>query len=616
MNDEKRRSAGKRINNNEKTGRTSLIMDKRTNAASEGEEKRNSAKRKNNKKRAPKKEKTSLFAAFWGSLSEGGSSRKKVSDKRKKGKPNNKPASEEKRDTSSLKNPRSGESGNVYEFEKRRRKSPKVERRTRVAIGTGKITNNVAVLMFVIIIVYLCVKGYGLMTKDIVVYDTIEYGSIDTAKVATGVITRNEKVYKASAAGMISYNIADEEKVKPGMTVCTIKDSNITDSMEDTLDDIEKNIYDMSKLREGMSVFSEDVEKLNNQIKNTLDTYAYAFSINDIKSFYTAKNMVESKISLRNKMILSENKGSLEELSQQQKETVDEINANTTPISAESGGILIYNTDGLEETFTRENLDKLTKEQTQMQAEISNIKTSVMPDDNIFKIIEDNVWYISSYIPDEYIEGWEEGDMRKIYIKNANDTEMFEAYVQKLVKNDDDDEAYVVLKMTKDILEYIDTRNFEFELNKTEEGFKVVISAIVEKVAVNIPSKYVRGGKVLRKKGNEVSEIVVTTLDDEEVAKRDFIYPQVDISVLSVGDTLIGHDDPNDTYVISDDVKNQKGVYVINSGIAEFKAINMENSISNSTHTILDKNNNFDIKIYDRIISDAKNVDKQQFLYK
>ncbi|MBR1442367.1 MAG: hypothetical protein IJ583_02415 [Firmicutes bacterium] len=470
-------------------------------------------------------------------------------------------------------------------------------------------------MIFVIIIVYLCVKGYGLMTKDIIVYDTIEYGSIDTAKVASGVITRNERVYKTPVAGMVSYSIADEEKVKPGMMICTVKDSNITDSMESTLSDIEKNIYDMSKMREGMSMFSEEVNKLNEQIKSTLDTYSYTFSTNDMKSFYMAKNMIESKISLRNKMIFSENKGSLEELSQQQKETVDEINANTTSICVDNGGILIYNTDGLEETFTSDNIDKLTKEQTQMHSEIPAIKTSVMPNDSIFKIIENNTWYISSYIPKEYIEDWDEGDMRKIYIKNSNDKEMFEAYVQKLVRTDDDDDAYVVLKMTKDILKYADIRNVEFELNKIEEGFKVVNSAIVEKVAVNIPSKYVKDGKVLRKKGNEVSEIVVTTLDDEEVKKREFIYPQVDISVLSVGDTLINQDDANDTYVIGDDVKNQKGVYVINSGIAEFKVINTENSVSNSTHTILDKSNNFDIKIYDRIISDAKNIDKEQFLF-
>ena len=85
------------------------------------------------------------------------------------------------------------------------------------------------------------------------------------------------------------------------------------------------------------------------------------------------------------------------------------------------------------------------------------------------------------------------------------------------------------------------------------------------------------------------------------------------MGVLNVGDSIKAPDS-TDTFVIAD-VLNTKGIYVVNTGIAEFRTIDLKNAVSNTTHTILDPSYNTNIYVYDRIMTDPSNVKKEEMVY-
>ena len=90
-------------------------------------------------------------------------------------------------------------------------------------------------------------------------------------------------------------------------------------------------------------------------------------------------------------------------------------------------------------------------------------------------------------------------------------------------------------------------------------------------------------------------------------------YVPVQLGILNVGDEIQKPNSSN-KYKI-ENVVNSNGIYVVNSGIAEFKIVSLDDSVSNSTHTILDIGKNPNINIYDRIMTDTENVTKEEKVF-
>ncbi len=138
--------------------------------------------------------------------------------------------------------------------------------------------NSVALPIFIFFIVlcfiYIIGSSVNFLTKKIVNYDVLSYGTIDTPKSASALVIRNEKVYNTDKTGVISYNIADNEKVKKGTVVCSVKDEAVVAQMQASLDDINEQIMKIQSERKDISVYSEDIKKYNLQMKDIIDESA------------------------------------------------------------------------------------------------------------------------------------------------------------------------------------------------------------------------------------------------------------------------------------------------------------------------------------------------------
>jgi hypothetical protein len=474
----------------------------------------------------------------------------------------------------------------------------------------------ISVLMFCLVFTYMACSVVNAITKKTVQYDTIQYGTIDTPNVVQGVIIRDERVYTTPAAGMVEYECSDNEKVKKNTVVCNVMDAEKVAAMEKSLEDINESILKIQSERGDLSIYSEDVKKTNERIKTTVEDAVGDLTKHKLTKLYEFRDNVEAKMDERNQLLLSESKGSdLTNLVTQRKAQLSKIDDSISKVTANDGGIVSYFVDGKEEEYTPAELTKLTKKQTQINASSarSEYKTTVKAGDTLFKIVKSNDWYIAAYISSEQANEWEQGDLIRIYVKDEDgDTHSLVVTVNSITATDSEDEKYVTLKATRDMLDFIGARSVTFETETSFRGYKVPNSAIVEETLMKIPDGYITEDSLVYKvNGDNTEEVsVVVSGGDSE---NNISYVPVQLGVLNVGDT-IKNPESGEAFTISE-VLNTKGIYVVNSGIAEFKTINMDGSNSNSTHTVLDDSKNTNIYIYDRIMTNTENIKKEQKVY-
>lgn len=479
--------------------------------------------------------------------------------------------------------------------------------------------NSIALPIFIFFIIlcfiYIIGSSVNFLTKKIVSYDVLSYGTIDTPKSANAVIIRSEKLYNTDKAGVISYDVADNEKIKKGTVVCSIKDEAVVEQMQATLDDINEQIMKIQSERKDISVYSEDIKKYNFQMQNIIDSNALDYAYMKLGNIYELENTIQKELDTRNQYLLTENSEALSSLVSQKKEQESKLNENISNIIADESGIVSYYIDGLEEELTPDNMANITKSTItdNVKAE-SSFKSSVKANSPAFKLVTSNTWYIVSYIDNDYIEGWEKDTTRSIYIKDSDGKEhKLDAYIQELVDNGNSNEKFVIFKLTRDITDFINVRNITIETESSERGYKIPNDAIIEETLMKIPASYVDSDGNVAKVENDSTKKVAVNVSGKDPDDSNYCYTPVQFGVLNVGDTIKALEG-DDTFVIAD-VLNTKGIYIVNTGIAEFKTINLTNSVANSTHTILDPSYNTNIYVYDRIMTDPRNVEKQEMVY-
>ena len=157
-----------------------------------------------------------------------------------------------------------------------------------------------------------------------------------------------------------------------------------------------------------------------------------------------------------------------------------------------------------------------------------------------------------------------------------------------------------------------DEDNSAQDSSKDEENIVVMAAHESEDYKYLSDLDYITENNTVNKvSGSNTKEIqvVVSSVDKEKKVS----YVPVQLGILNVGDEIQKPNSSN-KYKI-ENVVNSNGIYVVNSGIAEFKIVSLDDSVSNSTHTILDIGKNPNINIYDRIMTDTENVTKEEKVF-
>jgi hypothetical protein len=161
--------------------------------------------------------------------------------------------------------------------------------------------------------------------------------------------------------------------------------------------------------------------------------------------------------------------------------------------------------------------------------------------------------------------------------------------------------------------EFLDSRKINFRFNnKNFKGYKILKSCIDKKILYKVPEEFInkKNMSVLKKlDDNKNLEIDIKILDSDQ--NFYYIEPKKNISDLELNNKLINILD-NKLYELRDS-KKIYGVYIYNSGVAEFKKINLDFDLidqdldlsldkNNKSYIILNKSLNLKLRACDKIL--------------
>lgn len=523
---------------------------------------------------------------------------------------------------------------NVYEFKKIQQQARERERERRhhypaqqtrpVPPKNRKVqhkrTKNVSgrvlpLFVFIIIAVYLVGQIFTMaIKKPEVNVETVEYGSIDTPESFKGLIVRNETVVKANRAGSVFYEYAEGENVKKGAVVCSIKDTAATDVLEDKLQDIDADILESQKERTDLSAFAEDIKKLEQNMRNTVESFSGKSMSGNMDYLYSMRSQLETSINQRNEIWLSENVESLSQLSEEKSAYEQQLSQNMSSLTAPESGIVAFSYDGLEETLTPDAVSEISVKQISGNEKMTSISKArnVVEGDPVFRLITSNRWYIITSLPTTDVSDWEVNTWKKINLIGDDSTYNATVTVEAVEKGDKT--SKVILSCNTYLEEFMNNRLITLQLESTTvQGLKVPNNAIVEKSMLKIPIECLTesGGNkgFLLVNGSNTKFVAAEVISTDE----SYCYVAQSDQGIKMGDVILrGTGEEASQYTVSE-AASSPGVYVANSSMAKFVAINILEQ--NQEFAIVESASTYGLQAYDTIVSDAKNITEGQSIY-
>ena len=159
--------------------------------------------------------------------------------------------------------------------------------------------------------------------------------------------------------------------------------------------------------------------------------------------------------------------------------------------------------------------------------------------------------------------------------------------------------------------------DIEISLN-SNKGYKIPKSAVVEKEFYAVPVEY------LTKGGNSTSDRVLAKSDKEKTAsiksytiykfeedKDKYFY--LDADEVEKNTVLFAGGNKNSAQYYLDKTVKKQGVYCVNQGYAEFRAI--EKVSSSEDYVLVATNTVHGISLYDHIVLNSKEIDEDEIIY-
>ena len=499
---------------------------------------------------------------------------------------------------------------------KRRRQTESIQEHKR-GMSIRRSTTFVAGLFFVAVLIYLVRTLFTFMTTPDIPVEMIRVGSVDVPQVIEGIIIRDETVYTAPRDGVVQFHVYNYERVRPGAVVASIQNVQAVANIQDGLVQVEERIMEIQDIRGNLSAADPAVQLINGRIQNMVDQRLSRHINLNMTEAYALRDSIVQNVNRRNQMIVAEtlDVDVRADLGLQHQILMGQLDTNLTNVAIGEGGILAPMIDGFEADLTFENMYYLTREQTLPNLDFNQIlpQREVYYGDEVFKIVNNNRWYIAAYIPNELVEGFNTAVPRNIFIEGRSNP--LTVNIHHISPGFE--ESFVIFSSTAYMIDFLNTRNIAFRTTDTVQyGLRVSNTAIAERAYLEIPLACIHG--------EDQQTYVVRVMGDEDlvipisITSRDSYVALVsaDLDFLGMGSILREKEDPSATRIVSEK-RLVQGVFRVINGIASFAPVNLpEYMPEGGGHIILDPALNPSIRAYDHhIVTDASAVEDGDIVF-
>lgn len=443
--------------------------------------------------------------------------------------------------------------------------------------------NTVSVILFGMLFLYIFTYAYRYFTKDrISIYEVTVQGTITKEEQYTGVILRDETVYRTDVAGYVNYYLREGERAAVGDMIYTLDESG--------------HISELLFAENSNALKEADLTEL----KKEISTYCMNYDAMDFEEIYNFK------VDLDYSVLELAGQNNIANLDQILKESGAGFFKKHT---ADATGTVAYYTDGME-LLTREQISAETFLVENYKKE--SVKSADLLENGgaAYKLVTSNDWSVVFPIDEEFLSRY--GDKTSLEVHFVKDDFQTVADFEMFTNASG---VFGVLSFDRYMLRYLSDRYLTFEIvEEVETGLKIPVTAVTEKSFYTVPIDYLAKadtGNVFYLETYDANGAAITKNVEARIYQQTDNFYYVDMGSFNPGDTLV-KPDSNEHYKIGI-TSPLKGVYSVNQGYTIFRQIEIISE--NEEYYIIKTGTSYGVSLYDHIILNSKTVEEKQIIY-
>ncbi|QEK11977.1 hypothetical protein FQB35_06115 [Crassaminicella thermophila] len=308
-----------------------------------------------------------------------------------------------------------------------------------------------------------------------------KYGNVQIVDRLDCYIIRNENLVKSNMEGEIKYFVQDGQRVEKGYKVAEIYRNSVDDITRKKLEVIKERIENIKQNENNL--FQSDIQKIDGEINKIISEIKQYKQIGNLSKIEQLKKELNSK--LEKKRIIVGDKSfagkNLKALKVEQEVLEEKINNSISLVKSPEAGIISYNIDGYETILTPRNMATIKLENLKnIHTEITDLRVNkVIFNQPLFKIVDNNVWYIISWVDDAALENYKTG---KIVTFKFPYREV-KGKIYKIIKNKNDN--MIIFQLDQYVENFFSLRNINLDVVVVNyEGLKIHKDSVIEKEGI------------------------------------------------------------------------------------------------------------------------------------
>ncbi len=445
---------------------------------------------------------------------------------------------------------------------------------------------NIGVIIFLVILIYVCYHLFSWLTAvHIAVYE-VEYGTIASNHTYQGLILRSETIVNADRSGALNYYLKEGSKASVKTLVCSVDETGSISSM----------------ISDSANADGELDEESLAGISSDVSAFVASFDKSAFYRVYHFKNNIISEV--------------MEALNLEALNRIQESGSLNTGaegfhmLYAPAPGVVEYYTDGYE-TITSDAVTPAMLNESTYQKLLLKNAGSVSAGTAVYKLLDSEDWEMVMAVDNDVWASLDPEGILSLRFLN-DDYKTTASYRFREV----DGLHLLILKLNNSMVRYANERFTEVELLlDRKEGLKIPNTAIVEKTFFLVPKQYFTHG------GNTDSLGLLKRYVDEEGSESWTFVPTdlffetdesyyVEEDEIKKGD-LIKDPESGATYPVQTSAE-LSGVYNVNKGYAAFRKI--DPVFANEEYTIVKVGTPYGLSLYDHIALNGKDVSENQLI--
>lgn len=304
-----------------------------------------------------------------------------------------------------------------------------------------------------------------------------ESGNLEDVIKASGIVVKDEEVYTASLDGSVTYYCDDGTKVKEGQLVADLN----TDTDSSQINKQIKEVQTAIELKKSSGTAKEAAISDGN-----LSSYENDIQVSilnqDLSSMYNIVGQVDSS-SIKTYSGGKYDEYDIAQLEEMKKNLAGSISTNKVPYYSGRAGIITYKIDGLESTYSYEDVMNMTPSLTARLDYTMSDKSqqgTVVKDEGIYKIIKNFDYYIAATVDNEKAKLFEENKYIKTRILSDGQQHEVWGFIKKI--NYGSESSVLILYFDDYFYKVYDRRYVDLELiTDIHDGLKISSEALAEK---------------------------------------------------------------------------------------------------------------------------------------